>query len=243
MSAPIIIGERGVHLHHTTGRVVASDTTTRTIVKQGRYADLKNTVPAKGSTYEGLTVVLAELSPSRGGMAKLTVTGTDSSASRYSGENEAPGIDYEVEMAQIEKPICCHPKFKAYADQIAMWRDGDPALRAALKYEDANHDIQSLNGHAVDVAKLILKGVESYLVFAPVARKTTNSEKPAVKAFGAVGAKCGRIGTPPGKLASMVAGSWKWLKTADRAVETSGGGSQRIEEWTGADEWDEDLYG
>lgn len=242
MSAPIIIGERGVHLHHTTGKVVAAETTTRTIVKQGRYADLKTQVPAKGSTYEGLTVVHSELSPARGGMATLTITGTDSSASRYTGDNESPGIRYEVEFVQLEKPIMSHPKYSAYAGQIAAWKDGDPALRAALKYEDSNHDIQSLNGHAVDAAKLILKGVESYLVFAPVARRTTRSEKPAVKAFGAVGRKAGKIDNPPGKLLAMVAGSWKWLKTADRAEEMSGGGSQRVEEWTGADEWEEDLY-
>lgn len=242
MSAPIIIGERGIHLHHTTGKVVAAETTTRTIVKQGRYADLKTQVPARGSTYDGLTVVHSELLPAKGGMALLTVTGTDSSASRHTGDNDAPGIDHEVEMALLEKPILCHPKFKAYAEQVTMWRDGNPALRSAFKYEDENHDIQSLNGHALDVAKLILKGVESYLVFAPVARRTTSSEKPAVKAFGAVGGKAGKIDDPPGKLLAMVAGSWKWLKTEDRAVERSGGGSQRIEAWTGADDWEEELY-
>ena len=81
------------------------------------------------------------------------------------------------------------------------------------------------------------------LVFSPVARKTTNSEKPAVKAFGAVGGRAGKIDNPPSKLLAMVAGAWKWLKTEDRAVERSGGGSQHVEAWTGADEWDEDLYG
>ena len=243
MSAPIRVGETRVHLHHTTGRVVAADTTTRTIVKQGKYDDLRGVVPAKGSNYDGLTVVSAELSPAKGGMAKLTVTGTDESASRYTGENEAPGIDYEVEMAQIEKPIRCHPNFKAYAEQIAAWDAADPALRAELKYKDSNGDVQSLQGHAAVAARLILKGVESYIVFAPVARKTTNSAKPAVKAFGKVGGRAGKIDSPPEKLRSMVAGGWEWLKTADRAVEMGRGGSQRIEEWTAADEWDRDLYG
>ena len=244
MSAPIIIGQRNVHLHHTTGKVVAAETTTRTIVKQGRYADLKGQVPAKGSTFEGITVVHAELSPAKGGMATLTVTGTDESASHYTGsDNDRGSVTYEVEMAQIEKPILCHKMFSAYAEQVTAWRDGDPALRAKLKYVDGNNGVRNLDGKALDAAKLIRKGVESYLVFAPVARKITRSTKPSVRAFGAVGGKCGKIDNPPGKLSAMVAGSWKWLKTADRAEETSGGGSQRVEEWTGADEWDKDLYG
>lgn len=243
MSTPVIKGSSRVHLHHTTGRVVASDTTTRTIVKQGLYADLKGKVPAKGSTYDGLTVVSAELSPAKGGMATLTVTGTDESAARYTGQNNDPGVCYEVEMAQIEKPILCHRRFTPYAEQLAAWNAADPALRAEFKYKDAAGDEQILGGVALEAAKLILRGVESYLVFSPVARKTTNSSKSAVKAFGAIGGRCGRIDSPPAKLRSMVAGDWEWLKTADRAVETGGGGSQRIEEWTAADEWDRNLYG
>ena len=244
MSAPIIIGERGVHLHHTTGRVVAAETTTRTIVKQGRYADLKGQVPAKGSTYEGLTVVHAELSPANGGMAMLTVTGTDDHAAHVSGANvEESTTTYEVEMAQLEKPLLSNPKFAPYVSQLELWKDGTAELRAAFCYMDTDGQIKKLNGHALDAARLILQGVESYLVFSPVARRTIRSQKPAERTFGAIGGRCGKIDSPAGKLAGMVAGSWKWLKTADRVEETSGSGSQRCEEWTGADEWNKELYG
>ena len=241
MSAPIIVGERGVHLHHTTGRVQVADETRRTVVKQGRYADLKGVVPKKGSTFEGVKVVSAELTPAKGGMAMLTVTGLDDTASRGTGGDEGGDVVYEVEMAQIEKPLICFPLFKPYAGQIQAWRYGPPELRAALKYDEGAGP-QALAGNALKAAQLIQRGIESYLVFAPVARKTTHSSKPSEKAFGKIGGRCGKIGSPPGKLANMVAGSWKWLKTADRAEETSGGGSQRVEEWTGADEWEEDLY-
>lgn len=242
MSAPIIIGESGVHLHHTTGRIQVADTTTRTIVKQGKYADLENQVPSRGEHYDGGTVVSAALEPSKGGMAKLTVTVRDSSKSTYTDNDGDREIVYEVEMAQLEKPILSHPDFAPYVDQIELWRASDPVTRAALKYKDASGDVVDLNGAALDAAQLILKGVESYLVFAPVLRRTTRDPRRPRKAFSGIGARAGKIVTPPSRLTGMVAGAWMWLKTADRAQQASGGGSERVEEWTGADEWDNKLY-
>ena len=241
MSSPIIRGASGVHLHHTTGRLQVADTTTRTIVRQGRYADLKGQVPDRGSPFEGGTVVSADLQPSKGGMALLSVTVRDSASSRYVDNDGDREIIYEVEMAQLEKPLLSHPDFKAYAGPVDNWRCASPVLRASFKYEDADGE-HELYGAGLDAAKLIMKGVESYLVFAPVLRRTTCSPKKPRSAFKGVGGLCGKVVTPPAKLRGMASGKWEWLKTADRARTASGGGSERVEEWTGADEWDKALY-
>ena len=242
MSSPIIRGASGVHLHHTTGRVQVSDTTTRTIVRQGLYDALQEQVPERGSSFDGGTVVSADLQPSRGGMAMLSVTVRDPSSSRYTDADGDREIVYEAEMVQIEKPIMSHPNFKAYAGVIELWRNSDPKLRAELRYKDADDVEQELDGQARDAAALILEGVESYLVFAPVLRRTTSDPRRPRKAFSRIGGKCGKRVTPPSRLTGMAAGDWGWLKTADRARQASGGGSERVEEWTGADEWDERLY-
>lgn len=242
MSTPIIKGSSAVHLHSTTGRIQVADTTTRSIVRQGRYADLEGRVPDRGSHFDGGTVVSADLQRTKGGMGLLTVTVRDSSSSQYIDTDGDREIVYEVEMAQLEKPILAHPDFSPYVSQIEMWRGGDAATRAAFEYKDESGNNVALAGKALDAARLLLKGVESYLVFSPVARRTTKDPRRPRKACSGVGKDCGKIVNPPSKLTGMVAGSWKWLKTADRAVQASNGGSERIEEWTGADEWDETLY-
>lgn len=85
-----------------------------------------------------------------------------------------------------------------------------------------------------ELAKKFFSGIESYIVGAPVARKTTRSYyTPAVGSLGAIGAPAG-FGLPSG---------YQWLKTADRAVRQGHRGKwERVEEWTGADKWDADLY-
>ena len=241
MSAPIIIGERGVHLHRTTGRVQVADTTTRTIVKQGRYADLKGQVPDRGSHYDGGVVVSADLQPSNGGMALLSVTVRDATSSRYVDTDGDREIVYEAEMAQIEKPILAHPDFRAYSREIELWRAGSAGDRADLMFWDGDNHV-ALVGKARDAAALLLKGIESYLVFAPVLRRTTKDPKKPRNAFPGIGGKCGKIVVPPAKARKLAAGKWDWLKTADRVQTASAGGSERVEEWTGADEWEKTLY-
>lgn len=243
MSTPIVRGSSGVHKHYTTGRVSVAETVSRTIVLQGPYDALNAMLPARKSYFEGLRVATAELVREKGGMGKLTVTGTRP----RTGGGSTPDPDgnelvYEVEMAQLEKPLMSHPDFGAYADQIELWRNAEPAMRVQFKYFDADHQEAGLNGNALKAAQLILKGVESYLVFSPVCRRTTRSEDAAVDAFGKIGGNCGKKERPPAVLLSLVAGQWQWLKTADRVQETSKGGSERVEEWTGADEWDDTLY-
>lgn len=209
-----------------------------TKVVRGRLASIEGSAPGIGSTVtiRGKSCVVGgvDVQPERGGMATLTV----------SGVQKRHGVDvettWEIEMAQIEKPILSHPKFAQYSAEVSAWRDGaDPALKLAYKYLDASGSEQTLAGDALKAARKIEKGVESYLVYAPVIRKTTRSDD-ALAVGGGLGK---RTTAPPLPSNISVIGTWQWLKTKDHVAVDGDSLSTRIEEWTAADEWDEDLYG
>lgn len=244
MSTPIVKGSAAVHDHYTGGRITNAEKQTRIFVLQGRYADLKAQMPARNGRFRGLRVESADLVRAKGGMGLLTITcrGKDGASGNPSGNIEE--TVYEIEMAQLEKPLLSKPAWSGYAEQIEAWRGSDPALRAAYKYKDAEDNEFELAGNARKIAKLLMKGVESYLVFAPVVRVTRRSnETPEdTSEFRQIGKDCGKRCKPPSAPLSLVDGKWDWLKTADRCQEVAGGSFERVEEWTGADEWDKDLY-
>lgn len=245
MSAPIIRGDSSVHDHHTGGRITNAEQRTRIYVLQGRYSELEAQMPKRNGRFRGFRVESSELVRAKGGMGLLTVTcrvkGGGASGNPSGNIEETV---YEVEMAQLEKPLLSKPGWDGYAEQIEAWRGSDPAMRAAYKYTDAEGEEAELLGNARKIAKLLMKGVESYLVFAPVVRVTrrSNEEPKDTSEFRQIGKDCGKRCSPPSDPLSLVAGSWEWLKTADRCQEVAGGSFERVEEWTGADEWDEDLY-
>lgn len=245
MSRPIIIGSSSVHDHHTGGRITSEEKRTRIFALQGRYSDLEAQMPERGDRFRGYRVESSELVRAKGGMGLLTIT-CRRKAGGSSG-NPSGNIDetvYEIEMAQLEKPLLSKPGWDGYAEQIEAWRGSGPAMRAAYKYTDAEGDEAELLGPARTIAKLLMKGVESYLVFAPVVRVTrrSNEEPMDTSEFRKIGKDCGKRCSPPSDPLSLVDGTWDWLKTADRCQEVAGGSFERVEEWTGADEWDQDLY-
>lgn len=245
MSAPIIRGSASVHDHHTGGRITNAEKKTRIYVLQGRYADLQTQMPERNDRFRGQRVESAELVRAKGGMGLLTITclrkGGGASGNPSGNIEETV---YEVEMAQLEKPLLSKPGWDGYTEQIEMWRGADPALRAAYKYKDAEDNEFELAGSARKIAKLLMKGVENYLVFAPAVRVTrrSNEQPKDTSEFRQIGKDCGKRCKPPADSLSLVAGKWDWLKTSDRCQEAAGGSFERVEEWTGADEWDKDLY-
>lgn len=241
-------GDRSVHAHVSGGRMSVAERRTVTFVRQGPYVDLLELLPKKkGAVWtEGskrYEVASAELTRSKGGFGLLSVTCLNpvrSSSGQGGEEAEEEEVVLEVESAQVEKPLMSHPDLAAYAGVIELWRDSDPALRSQLKYADAAGDVRDLDGMALVAAELLLRGVESYLEFAPVARRTTRRQ--SGEAFTGVGADNGKICSLPSDFSGMAAGTWQWLKTGDRSVKTSGGPSERVEEWTASKEWSSDLY-
>jgi hypothetical protein len=185
-------------------------------------------------------VVSRRKTPGKGGLAECVVVirKKASGPSGGSGDNLL-SCTFEVEMAQLEKPLLAHPDFSGYADVVGKWMNSPPEIKNANKYVsgvDANGaaTVEDVTGEALTkVLPKIRKGVESYLVFAPVVTKTSVSgDRPDVGKD--IGKRCAPDVEPDG--------DWDWLKTGDRAVQQQDGSWQRVEVWTGADEWDQDLY-
>ena len=130
-------------------------------VIRGVAASVKAAIPAIGSTVtiDGVSckVVSTDYQPDRNGAtATLTITGTKAHGSSADEE-----VTWEVEMAQLEKPIISHPNYAAYADAVQAWRD------------DPSTDTSGYASDALECIGKLKRGVESYIVFAPVIRKTT----------------------------------------------------------------------
>ena len=207
------------------------------VVYRGTLESVKAAMPAKGSQVseggETRLVARTSVTPLKGGLAEGVV---ELKAARATLNAQNQSAVWEVEMAQIEKPLLAHPDYDGYAAQVLAWRDGDPSLKGEYKYTDSSGAIQALAGKALEAARKIAKGVESYLVFAPVATKNTYIRRLPAD----FGARCGRIDTPDLRPSGR---NWQWLKTADRCAMTEDGTWTRTEQWTAADEWDADLYG
>lgn len=209
-----------------------------TIRKNGDYAALAAAMPAPGEKLDGGRVRTSTLRRLAGGIGLLEYTVRVGGLSVV-GAGYSDAV-VEIEMAQTERPITALKKYSGYAGEIEMWRSGDAALRSEYKYVDESGNTQSLTGRAIEAAKLILRGIESVLVFHPVLTATrTFDERP-----GDYGNKVGRRDRPP----VSAPGGYDWLKTADRLQQSSDGDTwTRVEQWTGASTelggWEKTLYG
>ena len=138
----------------------------------------------------------------------------------------------EVEWVPVEKPLETHAYFRgsltsADLGKIAAWKDASTEAERTAAYADTS-------GKARDYLDKLIAGVESWTAYAPVIRRTT------------VGAKrldvsaCGTRGGVPSGLAIS---GYTFVRTADRAVRQGRGGKwERVQEWTGAEYVDADLY-
>lgn len=186
-------------------------------------------------------VVSRRKTPGKGGLAECVVVLKPKTVKPGEGGGQpAEELDatFEIEMAQLEKSLLAHPSFSGYADVVDKWRQSPPEIRNQNKYvtgvdQDGKYTTESLSSSELAVVAKIRKGVESYLLFAPVVTKTSKSAT-----MPDVAADCGKRTAP----AIKPKGSWDWLKTGDRAIQQSDSSWQRTEIWTATDEWDQDLY-
>lgn len=130
----------------------------------------------------------------------------------------------EVEWVELRKKLESHPRYKDIPEaQMRMIskhiQNPDPDVSPALT-----------NSSAQELYTKLLRGQTEYSIAVPVVRKT--SYRPTSLSAG----DAWKRGTPP-----VTIGSWQWLKTADR-ITKSGDDFTRVEEWTGAEEWDKDIY-
>lgn len=225
-------GSRDLHeLPDSPQRSRDRDGLTITRVFTGPYQDLVDNEPEVDAAMEGfptgilvrnVTTVPLEAGPD--GPGRMTVIADDKSGTTEVGSLN-PEPTYETEWVQLEKSIKSHPYFEA------LTTDEINAVEAAIEERTSYSGSELAESY---YAKL-LRGQENYLLFSPVIRATTAlTSKPSNTSAG------GRE-TPPS--AAAVPDGYEWLKTASRAV-TPGQDSkwELVEEWTAADEWDDDIY-
>lgn len=192
-----------------------------------------------------------------GGRGLLTIVAKRRAGSKQELEEERPDPDedqkdeeedggdrqnrepiVEIEWLRIEKPLGTHPMFAELTPtqwgQIKAWEAGEvnhPDRYGQFQYQTGGSgNWTALTGLALKYAEKILRGVTGYMVFTPIVRWTHYfSSRPNT-------GRCGKRSSP----ANAPAG-YEWLKTADRAIRQEGQWT-RVQEWTGADEWDKDLY-
>lgn len=197
-------------------------------VREGKFADCLAALPSIGDvdTKMGGYVTAASVEQTQAGLGRLTVQ----------SESRNGTAIYEIDWQQIQKSIKDHPRYNggAYTLTDTDWEHIDAALAGQKQTSaGASVDVSSPAGRANAYTKM-RKGIDSYVVFAPVARKTTRNILifSAGSNLGSYSATAPFAGCPSG---------YKWLKTSDRARK-EGPFWERTEEWLGADNWDPQLY-
>jgi len=258
MAIPTWKGSTAVH-EQPGSPVLTQDSGTEKVVRtfRGPYAALLAFRPDVNDTMadledEEMKVVTSELQPDGAGLqgpATLVVT-------------LAKALDEvveEIEFGALEMPIESHPYYSLITPSIwagfMKWEsEPNPTLKGALKYtytvtyqdydpgtgealgEPYNQEfVAELTGIIAGLAAKKLRGTTSYVVPAPILRRTTVSNaKPTPSGLGKRAASEPFSNAPDG---------YEWLKMADRVVYRSNVNRwERTEEWHGAEAWDPDLY-
>ena len=164
---------------------------------------------------------------------------------------------FGFECAELSKPI---ESWKAddeedapKLDQIEQWKKQKEDNYAA--YEGYLYDGSTkMDGNTLTLAEMIFKGIESYTEYVPVMTQTyTQAPMPSAAPAGApnMGTQLGKRCTPevpsgctpidgvdtlPTHLKNV------WIGTGDRLTGNNDGTYTRVQQWTGFDSVDEDLY-
>lgn len=210
--------------------------------------------------YTNLYVDTVEIQPDAAGQkGSGTMIVTLQSQGAFSIAGGGTNATYEIDWQEVRRHLEQHPRYNGGGGifsgvSLKDGIEGDPFLSGApvslgAAWEDIKNasDVQARKkawsyvpfGKATDMLKELSTkysaGTTSYIIYAPVARLTTRT-------FTAPGAsKCGIIGNPP-NFPGLPPG-YQWIKTADRSIRQSRNGKwERVQEWTGADIVDPDLY-
>ena len=215
-----------------------------TIVRRGLYAQLEAGRPNKGAriSYGGaiLNVVATRLRRDRGTLGTLTIELGAVDDVADDPQQETLELDFTI----CERPLDRHPLYADifqpedddFADMLAIraWEmETDPAKKFQFKYLTASSTYGTLSSGAQAYAKKLLAGIEAYFVQVPVVRKTSQLARAVTSS------NAGQREAPPEF--AVVASAW--LKTADKILRRGAKGAwERVEEWTGFDSLDSDIY-
>lgn len=236
----------------TQGKEKWSITASKIVVTtsfHGPYADCKTQRPNIGQVitgYPGLYCTQAELVEEDGGKGHIDVTLEAMQATgSFNFAPLGPPV-YEVEFSEITRPLEQHSR----CGKLKSDRTPNAVTGKKLTWEDwqllTDSDYDSTgNGSGIwaSTAKWDLatyqamkaRGQDSYVLYAPILRRTTIHLTPPAD----VGSASGRLQTPPS--GGFDLSDWDWLAGPDRCTENTRIFT-RTTEWHGADYWDTDTY-
>jgi hypothetical protein len=239
---PVWRGSRLIHLQPGSLDEVQSSSGTKVVLAyRGPYITLRAQRPKIGqsiSGYAGLTVEQTQTKPDGAGTngpGTLTVTLSNETTPPDAVSSGGSDITVEIDAGQLQKSVYDNPKFSGLTNEekakIRKAVEDNKTEPPALVPRDNNINLAS------DLFYLLIGGTDSYLCASPTVKITTRSAlRPTVGAIG----RGTRMTAKPDPAAPA---GYQWLKTGDRAVRQGRGGKwERVEEWTGADEWSPILY-
>lgn len=160
---------------------------------------------------------------------------------------------WSLDFLEVQKPIINWHFDKENGPDIGQLRKWqrlesvDGAWEAYSNFlTEVGDEGSKLTGDTLALAEKIYKGVEYFSVYTPVLTRTSvvpNLEKIELGGIGTIGAPSANNPAGGLNISSLTKLAKAWLKTADRLQGAIDGTFQRVEQWTGADKWDPDLYG
>ncbi len=150
------------------------------------------------------------------------------------GGSDGNNVRIEFGLTQIEREIEMHPRYRPGAGG-AKEQTAESLAAIERKLEDENSETFEAGSAAEELYTKRRRGQRTYILFAPVVTQRTGSPtKP--KTFGG-----GKIENPPDTPSGT--SDYAWLKTDDRIIYPGEIDVwDRVEEWTGAEYWDEETY-
>jgi hypothetical protein len=229
----------------------SGEAVTCTRIFEGPYDVCLASRPQRGVSmtgYTGLVVDSAKVKKAPGGKGRLTVTAFAKAPS--SSVFDMPEEKFEIDWVEVQRALITNPDFDGgthsltHEDKIAIqqWEDcPDSEVKTDYAYYTDNDKREPegglyLSANAQVYVDKRLKGVDSWVEYMPVCRKTSLTvAQPSESAAGFI--------NDPDGFGSGLPSGFEWLKTADRSSRTGKHGKwERSEEWTGAVEVDHDLY-
>ena len=153
-----------------------------------------------------------------------------------------------LEMTELQKPIKTWKRNAPDSEKpdltlLANWEGQAGNQAFEQDYNNYRYRGEALTGNTLTLAKMIREeGIEAYVAYTPIITCTSRlNELP-----GDIGEDIGKIGNPTAPdgtdISKLVATAKEWLKTADRIEGALDGTYTRVEQWTGADKWNPNLY-
>ena len=239
-------GSGGIHLAPTYPRFRRTARgATLTFLFRGPYVDLRTYGPDIGNS---ITISTFDFEPSGEVVYANSIECQPDSAGEdgpgslvvtYSNEADAGNTlianqtTVEVDWTLVEKPLIQHPRYTTGG--VKVLTDDDRRKIEVWKNSPSTANYNACSDNAKDFITKLKKGIESYVVPAPVARQTQRgTSAPTVSNCGQRSTSAPVTGAPSG---------YQWLQTADRGIRQAPAlGWERVKEWTGAKEIDEDIY-